>query len=128
MNERRSTLKEPERGTYRWIFGGTAAENVDHTDADDLESQQSRFDDFGDWLKSDSPTYWISGKPGSGKSTLVKYVASAPETRQSLRLWEDGLPYNLALFLESGRVNAKEYPGSLSFAFASDLQQSAISS
>lgn len=27
------------------------------------------------WLRSREPIYWISGKPGSGKSTLMKYVS-----------------------------------------------------
>ncbi|KAL8947777.1 MAG: hypothetical protein Q9222_005975 [Ikaeria aurantiellina] len=32
---------------------------------------------FSDWLKSTSDEFfWISGKPGSGKSTLMKYLAS----------------------------------------------------
>ncbi|RDL31471.1 uncharacterized protein BP5553_09680 [Venustampulla echinocandica] len=29
---------------------------------------------FVDWLKSDMPIYWITGLPGSGKSTLMKYM------------------------------------------------------
>lgn len=30
---------------------------------------------FIEWLRSDAAMYWITGKPGSGKSTLVKYIA-----------------------------------------------------
>jgi hypothetical protein len=26
------------------------------------------------WLKNDKPLFWINGKPGSGKSTLMKYI------------------------------------------------------
>jgi hypothetical protein len=29
---------------------------------------------FESWLTSGTGTYWISGKPGSGKSTLMKYI------------------------------------------------------
>lgn len=36
------------------------------------------------WLESDSALYWLSGKPGSGKSTLMKYLVEHPETRTSL--------------------------------------------
>ncbi|KAK1708297.1 hypothetical protein BDP67DRAFT_599630 [Colletotrichum lupini] len=33
------------------------------------------WDSFIDWLKDDTrKIYWISGKPGSGKSTLMKYI------------------------------------------------------
>ena len=31
---------------------------------------------FKDWLNNDEPIYWIRGKPGSGKSTLVGYLIS----------------------------------------------------
>lgn len=42
---------------------------------------------FPEWLKSGEKLYWISGKPGSGKSTLMKYIASAPETEDALSDW-----------------------------------------
>lgn len=29
---------------------------------------------FRSWLKNDNPIYWIGGKPGSGKSTIMKYI------------------------------------------------------
>ncbi|KAK5227269.1 hypothetical protein LTR72_003259 [Exophiala xenobiotica] len=32
------------------------------------------------WLLSDDRIYWIQGKPGSGKSTLMKYLSQNPET------------------------------------------------
>lgn len=32
------------------------------------------WDSFSDWLRSTEPKYWISGKPGSGKTTLMKYL------------------------------------------------------
>ncbi|KAG7044043.1 NACHT domain-containing protein [Colletotrichum scovillei] len=41
-----------------------------------LESTKPQpWDSFVDWLKDDPrKIYWISGKPGSGKSTLMKYI------------------------------------------------------
>jgi len=32
---------------------------------------------FAEWLNSDTPMFWITGKPGSGKSTLMKHVAES---------------------------------------------------
>jgi putative ribosome biogenesis GTPase RsgA len=29
---------------------------------------------FADWLENDGGIYWIAGKAGSGKSTLMKYL------------------------------------------------------
>lgn len=43
---------------------------------------------FSAWLKSPSArTYWITGKPGSGKSTLMKYIHQNHRTQELLREW-----------------------------------------
>lgn len=43
---------------------------------------------FSEWLKSPSSrTFWITGKPGSGKSTLMKYIHQHPRTRELLQEW-----------------------------------------
>jgi NACHT domain len=36
---------------------------------------------FVKWLKSDDSIYWITGLPGSGKSTLMKYLYENPQTQ-----------------------------------------------
>ncbi|RFU27200.1 hypothetical protein B7463_g9151, partial [Scytalidium lignicola] len=40
---------------------------------------------FVNWLQNGSGMYWISGKPGSGKSTLMKYIVEEPKTVECLR-------------------------------------------
>jgi hypothetical protein len=42
-------------------------------------------DQFTRWIQSSEPIFWISGKPGSGKSTLMKFLADNPRTSQWLR-------------------------------------------
>ncbi|KAI0541015.1 hypothetical protein GGR58DRAFT_498633 [Xylaria digitata] len=42
---------------------------------------------LSDWLCSDSGIFWVSGKAGSGKSTFMKFLASHPQTRESLARW-----------------------------------------
>ncbi|KAK5091855.1 hypothetical protein LTR70_001166 [Exophiala xenobiotica] len=41
---------------------------------------------FTRWLmqSQDDTIFWISGKPGSGKSTLMKYIVSSPQTQHFL--------------------------------------------
>ncbi|KAK5084599.1 hypothetical protein LTR05_005677 [Lithohypha guttulata] len=41
---------------------------------------------FADWLAEPHPNtlFWISGKPGSGKSTLMKHLSTSTETRSKL--------------------------------------------
>ncbi|KAJ4363073.1 hypothetical protein N0V83_010193 [Neocucurbitaria cava] len=42
---------------------------------------------FDDWLSSDDNLYWISGKPGSGKSTLMKFLHDNPRNLEKLQTW-----------------------------------------
>lgn len=46
-------------------------------------------DNFITWLKKGTGIFYISGKPGSGKSTLMKYLVQHPETKNYLELWAD---------------------------------------
>jgi hypothetical protein len=39
------------------------------------------------WLRAGSGVYWISGKAGSGKSTLMKYLYQDPRFMEALRFW-----------------------------------------
>jgi hypothetical protein len=42
---------------------------------------------FSDWLKTGNGVYWINGKAGSGKSTLMKYIFDSRRTRKELATW-----------------------------------------
>ncbi|KAJ3545041.1 hypothetical protein NM208_g2714 [Fusarium decemcellulare] len=51
---------------------------------------QRTWPSFVDWLGSEKELiYWICGKPGSGKSTLMKFIASEKSpTKQYLKKWK----------------------------------------
>ena len=42
---------------------------------------------FRDWLQSQNGIYWISGKAGSGKSTLMKFITENETVNQCLQDW-----------------------------------------
>jgi hypothetical protein len=78
MNDRYSRIPKAHIKTLRWIF--------------DAPISQCTFSNFKKWLQNDSrDVYWITGKPGSGKSTLMRFLWDAPDTRQHLRQRCDGL-------------------------------------
>lgn len=77
MDVRLSDVKEQHAKTFQWIFRGNR----------DGESQHST---FLQWLKLDDGIYWITGKAGSGKSTLMKYLWYHPGTRDALKTWTGG--------------------------------------
>ncbi|KAF2707935.1 hypothetical protein K504DRAFT_504141 [Pleomassaria siparia CBS 279.74] len=39
------------------------------------------------WLQEEEGFFWISGKPGSGKSTFIKFVSHDRRTEQALQTW-----------------------------------------
>jgi hypothetical protein len=56
------------------------------------------WDDLSEWLKSGENIYWVSGKAGSGKSTLMKWLLRHPRTKELLAEWAKGGPVNVANF------------------------------
>jgi hypothetical protein len=45
---------------------------------------------FASWLQCAEPLYWIAGKAGSGKSTLMKFLQQDTRTVELLRIWAGG--------------------------------------
>ncbi|KAI4616408.1 uncharacterized protein J4E87_008674 [Alternaria ethzedia] len=81
MHDRYKAIPIAHPGTSRWIF-----------DASPEQPNTDDFDSFPRWLAAtgSSNTYWISGKPGTGKSTLMKFVFSHRCTTAHLRAWAKG--------------------------------------
>jgi hypothetical protein len=65
MDFRHSKIHDAHPSTFMWMFSNK----------------------FKLWLQSTDPVFWISGKPGSGKSTLMKYLVDNPETPAMLHEW-----------------------------------------
>ncbi|KAF5688065.1 heterokaryon incompatibility protein het-E-1 [Fusarium denticulatum] len=91
IQEREITIKEAHKGTFRWIF------NDNKTGTSPIG--------FKEWLASDGSLYWITGKPGSGKSTLMKYLlqpidGSSNENRcnEYLQQWAGDHKVTIATF------------------------------
>ncbi|KAI1850353.1 hypothetical protein JX266_004211 [Neoarthrinium moseri] len=83
MGRREEAIPKNFRSTYQWIF---------HTTPPDGEGKL-QWHNFPQWLEADSNTvYWITGKPGSGKSTMMKYITEHPSTAFHLEKWSAPLP------------------------------------
>ncbi|KAH6887430.1 hypothetical protein B0T10DRAFT_538906 [Thelonectria olida] len=65
MDNRKREIERPHRHTFDWVFTDRRA-------------------GFQSWLEGDAGLFWIKGKPGSGKSTLMKYVLSDRRTTEGL--------------------------------------------
>ncbi|KAI1381182.1 hypothetical protein F4677DRAFT_460426 [Hypoxylon crocopeplum] len=79
--ERQESIVDAYAKTFGWIFKG------------DLDTENRDYQaNFHEWLKSQTGLFWISGKPGSGKSCLMKFIRAHPETKKCLLSWANGLP------------------------------------
>ena len=83
MDDRYQIVHEAYPGTAKWIFD---------------ENSKDERNTFVDWLQSDEPIYWISGKPGSGKSTLMRYLWDQDKTHELLKVWAGEVPLISAKF------------------------------
>lgn len=73
MHSRLQTLNEPYPDTFSWILSPPRDGEEPLYQTRPGQSAPS-WDPFPDWLKDGSTPYWISGKLGTGKSTLMKYL------------------------------------------------------
>ncbi|RSL91717.1 hypothetical protein CEP52_014152 [Fusarium oligoseptatum] len=65
----------------------TDEDDIDEEDTDEIDEVWQR---FVDWLRSGEGLFWIQGKPGSGKSTLVRYIIDDGATQTLLNQWHFG--------------------------------------
>lgn len=76
IGDREALIVEPYESTFGWVFQKPSSTGN--------ESSPSSI--FPDWLEgNDKSAFWITGKPGSGKSTLMKFILSRPELKNHLK-------------------------------------------
>ncbi|KIY00632.1 uncharacterized protein Z520_03295 [Fonsecaea multimorphosa CBS 102226] len=80
METRFEEVSEEHSKTFEWIFEDTAQ-------GDCLERDVSNQEPFVHWLSAGKGIFHISGKLGSGKSTLMKFLCNHPRTETELRHW-----------------------------------------
>lgn len=73
LEERHTSIIKAHEDTLEWIF--------------DPETDSYDGRKLLQWLKFGNGIFWVSGKAGSGKSTLMKFVAGHAKTRSALAQW-----------------------------------------
>ncbi len=76
MSFRYSKVAGAHGNTFQWMFQNT----------------------FKHWLTSEHPIFWISGKPGSGKSTLMKFLVDHKDIPQYLTSQVGGAKITMASY------------------------------
>ncbi|KAI4169210.1 MAG: hypothetical protein LQ343_005872 [Gyalolechia ehrenbergii] len=122
---RQDDIARSHEGTCRWIFGppqagdearSMTASSQGSIPAEPLEDCRAQpWSNFKHWLeRKSSDPYWLSGKPGSGKSTLMKYVSTEftkhCRLHETLSAWVDAITCSF-FFWNLGSSLQKNYVG-----------------
>jgi hypothetical protein len=83
LQDRYEAIPEAYRKTFEWVFQEPGSNSANTHATPQLQEKDS----FVRWLRSPEPLYWITGKPGSGKSTLMKYLYRHPALSCNLQQW-----------------------------------------
>ena len=78
MEARQEKIADTHAQTFEWIFDP-------HTCSSRLPSK----DNFVEWLDNGNDIFWITGKAGSGKSTLMKFLSHHKSSTSALQRWAD---------------------------------------
>ncbi|KAF5565382.1 hypothetical protein FNAPI_1697 [Fusarium napiforme] len=126
MNERYDDVAEAHDKTFEWIFGSSDSDDESDDGYDDDWSLYSlnitphrpkeiseACDNFVEWIKNGNGIFHISGKPGSGKSTLMKYLCRQQETKRCLDIWaaDKSLVFGKFFFWNPGTILQKSLRG-----------------
>jgi hypothetical protein len=69
-DDRQAAINPKHASTFEWLYNSPS----DH---------EAPWTSFVDWLDTPGGTYWISGRAGSGKSTLMKYLARREKKKRN---------------------------------------------
>ena len=114
MEAREEKIIDAHAQTFEWIF-----------DPDVCSSRLPAKDNFVEWLTNGNDIFWISGKAGSGKSTLMKFLSHHETARSALQQWADGKRLVTAAFFfwHAGTELQKSQEGLLQSLLHSVLSQ-----
>ncbi|KAG8525713.1 uncharacterized protein KY384_000473 [Bacidia gigantensis] len=73
IHSREERIVDAHRRTFEWIF--------------EQAGSVAPWSNFVEWLGSHARVYWINGKAGSGKSTLMRFLCNDTRTREFLKVW-----------------------------------------
>ncbi|OAA66663.1 NACHT nucleoside triphosphatase [Niveomyces insectorum RCEF 264] len=84
---RYEAIPEAHKATFEWIFADRQQRHPPYAVLDSAAKTTETPINFKAWLESGQGIFWISGKAGAGKSTLMKFVANHAKTQSALQKW-----------------------------------------
>jgi GTP1/Obg family GTP-binding protein len=87
MKERFEQISPAWKVTLQWVLSDSGPEH-----------QEIKFIKWLEDSSQNQPPYWVGGKPGSGKSTLMKFICEHEKTIAALQKWAGSDPLVTASF------------------------------
>lgn len=83
ISARYEQIAEAHEKTFAWALHQPPAYDPTGEDVENVETRGNLLQ----WLQSGCGIFWVSGKPGSGKSTFMKFVGDHSATKHALATW-----------------------------------------
>ena len=120
MKDREEEVSEAHQNTFGWIFDNAGTDPTQ-------KATMKPGSNFLQWLRHDQEggIYWINGKAGSGKSTLMRYIYDHKKTAEQLQSWAGVAPLTTAgfFFWTSGSLEQRSQIGLLRYLLFQVLQK-----
>jgi hypothetical protein len=101
MDQRREDVEKAHKNTFQWIFDGHQADAEYTARSQQLLTPGStppENSSFVTWLREETGIFWIYGKPGAGKSTLMKCLIDDPRLEEHARVWAGSYELSISSF------------------------------
>ncbi|KAL2202790.1 hypothetical protein CC79DRAFT_1372940 [Sarocladium strictum] len=85
INRRYGAIAPAHKTTFEWIFTGQPKTTGSNTT-------------FLEWMKENSGVYWVSGRAGAGKSSLMRFLDDDARTKEAFQTWAGDRPLVLVSF------------------------------
>ncbi|KAF5667102.1 hypothetical protein FHETE_5805 [Fusarium heterosporum] len=82
--EHKSWSKIKKKFHFDGFVKGFARGSEHKIGVEDVDEIDAHWDTFSSWLRSSDSIFWVQGKPGSGKSTLMKFIIGNDNTKKLL--------------------------------------------
>lgn len=87
VSHRWSAISHAHKETFNWVWNAMYS-----------KSNHQKWDNLAEWLRRGCGCYWVCGKAGSGKSSLMKYIQSHTNTLALLGEWAEDSDFVLGSF------------------------------
>jgi hypothetical protein len=87
MFARQQSIAPQSDGTYDWVLSRTSPPEAQICGQRDADHDAELHGRLLRWLQSDQLLFWVNGKAGSGKSSLMSFIEGDRRTEMALQTW-----------------------------------------